>query len=98
MRGLLGKAISEIAANEPALAQDKNLAFDNCSSRSNRGLDAGGIPRGLGNVDQMMQPSGSRIPGSAGRRAYLDSGMTEPVLIPQWAGWQPRSIGQFMPK
>lgn len=92
------RKLREIAANEPALAQDKRLAFDNCSSRSNRGLDAGGIPRGGFPSDLLTWPVDSRIPGSAGRRAWLNSGFTEGVLIPQGAGWQPRSLGQFMPK
>lgn len=40
--------LREIAANEPELAEDWGLAFDNCSTRSNRGLDAGGIYPSLG--------------------------------------------------
>src|SRR6266404_2175775 len=32
--------LREIAANEPQLVDDWGIAFDNCSTRSNRGLDA----------------------------------------------------------
>jgi RHS repeat-associated protein len=91
------RKLREIARDEPALAQDKNLALDNCSSRSNRGLDAGGIPRGLPG-DLLTWPMNSRIPGSAGHRASMNSGLSDGVLIPQGAGWQPRGLGEFMPK
>jgi RHS repeat-associated protein len=95
------RKLREIAANERALAQDWHLAFDNCSTRSNRALDAGGIPGSL--WFDMMGGGGSwtpdsNFPGTSGYRASQTNGLTDGVLIPKGAGWQPRIVGQFMPK
>jgi RHS repeat-associated protein len=92
------RRLREIAANEPRLVQDWHLAFDNCSSRSNRGLDAGGIFPSLG-IDIMgggTSETANRLPGSAGLRA--SRGFIPPTLIPQGAKWQPTLIKDFILK
>ena len=55
--------------NEPPLAEGLGILADNCSVRSNRALDAGGIPR---HADRRgsVPPS---VPGTSGERA-IDAG------------------------
>ena len=85
------RKLREIAANEPQLGENLHIAFDNCSTRSHRGLDAGGIPPALGiGIGQGGASSevANHLPGSAGSRA--SHGLRPPdAYIPQGAGWQP---------
>ena len=82
-------ALRAMAQNEPALPQDKSIVVDNCSTRSNRALDAGDV------TNRGLWPS-HHIPGSAGLRA-MHSGSSV-MTIPQGAGWLPTSLEGFMPK
>jgi RHS repeat-associated protein len=82
-------ALRAMAQNEPALPQDKSIALDNCSTRSNRALDAGNV------TDTGLWPA-HHIPGSAGTRAV--AGGSSVMTIPQGGGWLPMSLEQFMPK
>jgi len=72
---------------------------DNCSTRSNRALDAAGIaPYPVGPFDFLPQDilNGLGIlPGSAGARALAAGADT--VLIPQGSTAIPGSLGQFEP-
>lgn len=86
--------LREIAANEPQLAENWRLAFDNCSTRSNRGLDAGGIPNGHPKAGQTRGPN---IPGSAGLRASIATSLAG-LPIPKGAKWQPTIMKQFIRK
>lgn len=85
----IAAALRFIAENEPALPTDKSIALDNCSLRSNRGLDAGSISNSSG------WPA-HHIPGSAGTRAIRSR--ASPQHLPKGAGWLPTSLEQFMPK
>ena len=82
-------ALRAMAQNEPALPQDKSIALDNCSTRSNRALDAGNV------TNTGLWPT-HHIPGSAGLRAMASGSSV--MTIPQGAGWLPTSLEQFMPK
>ena len=88
--------LREIAANEPQLVDDWGIAFDNCSTRSNRGLDAGGIfpVLGIGITGGGTSETANHVPGSAGFRA--SGGFNPGVSIPQGAKWQPTIIKQFI--
>ena len=90
------RKLREIAANEPELSENWGLAFDNCSSRSNRGLDAGGIwpSLGIGMMGRGTSDTANLVPGSAGLRA--SKGFIPGVSIPQGAKWQPTIIKQFI--
>jgi len=89
------RKLREIADNEPELSENWSLAFDNCSSRSNRALDAGGIfPIFIGGG---KSDTPNRVPGSAGFRAS-HGGIIPPAIIPQGAKWQPTLIKQFIRK
>ncbi len=92
------RKLREIAANELELAENWGLAFDNCSTRSNRGLDAGGIfpVAGIGITGGGTSEAANRIPGSAGLRA--SKGFIPGVSIPQGAKWQPTIMAQFIRK
>ncbi len=73
---------------------------DNCSSRSNRGLDAGNIPPVLGTDPTAYAAGGvfepDNLPGSAGMRAMAAG--AQKIHIPQGVGWLPAELGSFMPK
>jgi hypothetical protein len=60
------EALRDIASKEPALQAESSILWDNCSVRSNRGLDAGGIPR----PDTMDANGGAimiaQLPGTPG--------------------------------
>ena len=90
--------LREIAANEPRLEQNWSLALDNCSTRSNRGLDAGGILPTLGigitSGGRAISDTASHVPGSAGFR--VSHGYGPSISIPQGATWQPRSLTEFI--
>ena len=91
--------LREIAANERELAEDWGLAFDNCSTRSNRALNAGGVYPALtiGIMGGSTSELANRIPGSAGFRA--SRGFIPPdAFIPQGAKWQPTIMKQFIRK
>jgi RHS repeat-associated protein len=79
-----------IAQNEPSL-EAETILFDNCSMRSNRGLDKAGIPMGHPKTGRTLGPG---VPGSAGQRAMIAGASGE--LIPQGAGWLPQSLAGFI--
>ena len=90
----IDEALRSIAKNEPALQEQTSILWDNCSSRSNRGLDAGGIPRpndtmdALGGTIEIIQ-----VPGTAGFRAADPWG----INIPKNPSSLPLKIQQFQP-
>lgn len=85
-------ALRAIAENEPILKESAILT-DNCSTRSNRGLDAAGIKNGHFKTGRTLGPN---VPGSSGQRAMLSG--ADGLLIPEGAGWLPASLDQFMRK
>jgi RHS repeat-associated protein len=94
------RTLREIASNRHKLAENLGLAFDNCSSRSNRALDAGGIFPGWGTIGATGGNTTAlfnRVPGSAGFRASK-AGSGRTVFIPQGAKWQPTILKEFMRK
>jgi hypothetical protein len=94
------KRLLEIAINERPLQQEWRLAFDNCSARSNRALDAGGIFPGFGTFGILGGNTvdlHNRVPGSAGFRA-VKNGSGGALFIPQGAKWQPTILKDFMRK
>jgi len=80
-----------IAQNEPALQAESSILSDNCSTRSNRGLDAGDIRDGGPKIGKTLGPN---VPGSSGQRAGLTGANGE--LIPRGAGWMPTSLAPFI--
>jgi RHS repeat-associated protein len=86
-------ALRGIAENEPALQESSSILVDNCSVRSNRGLDAGDIPNGHRKTGRTIGPN---VPGSSGQRAMLTGASGQE--LPQGAGWLPTSLEQFMPQ
>jgi RHS repeat-associated protein len=92
------RKLREIAANENQLSPTLSLAFDNCSVRSNKGLDAGGVPDNFPGWPTPGNTTPSNIPGSSGDRARHAPGFIGSRYIPKGAEWQPSIVGQFMPK
>jgi RHS repeat-associated protein len=96
----------EAAAKELMKQNDKGAIDrypDNCSARSNAGLDAAGIPQVGPDPTKLGQqspsfftPSDPSIPGSAGARARATPG-SQTMEIPKHSKSLPANLNQFNP-
>ena len=72
------KSLMDQAASKPVLAQGLGILMDNCSTRVNAALDAGGIAAGS---DGGIPPPA--LPGSAGTRALFSGLPSTTIEIPK---------------
>jgi RHS repeat-associated protein len=87
------------AAADALMKQDAkgsiNTYPDNCSARSNAGLDAAGIPQANVSNPITPMPADPSMPGTAGARA-MDTPGSQTITIPK-GGAVPSQMNQFNP-
>ena len=87
------------AAADALMKQDTkgsiNIYPDNCSARSNAGLDAAGIPPAKTGNPITPMPADPAMPGTAGARA-MDTSGSQTIVIPK-GGTVPSQMNQFNP-
>ena len=103
---------AEIASFMKTAKKDMGIVEDNCTDRTNKALDAGGIPQGTTTVTTPMagadtppvtgeQPLPTNIPGTAGMRAerynQKTTGSAGTIVLPTGTTTLPSSLDQFNP-